>query len=321
VKDSLETKPRLLNHFIILLVSFILFWPTLGHGVIEVGNIDNINAGSWTGQSLVIGDDNICVRFDRGCDRGRGCRARRNYSLVAMGVGVGGSFVVSKGAEEIPFRLYYNDGAGVAGRVEILPGQAIMSLQNAQAGQCGPADNGNFSVEFDVVDLYHLSAGDYAATVEFVLGRNNGRGETLTSEIDVLINIADVVQLTGLDDVGLTPAGAYLQGGDDFCVYRNGSAGYRVAVSSGNGGAQGAFILRAGTEQVSYEVFYDHVVAAGSNGVLLAEGVPSGGFTGSGVYSAGCMTENASIYIRARADLFQRFGSYSDTLTIEIIPE
>lgn len=317
-----RTRANGLAFIAVILAVYSILYSALAYSTIEVGNINTVDAGTWSGQILMAGNDDVCVRSDRRCDAGgNNCRVRRNYTVMVQGAGAGGSFVVNLGAEEIPFRLYYNDAVGVAGRVELLPGEEITSQKGAQANGCGPADNGNFSVEFDIGDLYNVSAGDYSGNLDFVIGKNNGRGETFEGQIDVALRLASVVQITGVDNLGLVVGGDYLQGGDDFCVYRNGGAVYGVNVSSSNSAAAGVFTLSTGADTVNYEVFYDDVVGSGSGGVSLTEGVQSGGFSGSGSFSAGCLSQNASIYVRAPAQLFQRFGNYSDTLTIEIIPE
>ena len=315
------TRANCLTSIAAILAVYSIFYSALAYPTIEVGNINTVDAGTWSGQILMVGDDDICVRSERQCNSGNNYRARKNYSVMVQGEGTGGNFVVNLGAEEIPFRLYYNDAVGVAGRVELFPGVVITSQKDAQVNSCGPADNGNFSVEFDIGDLYNVSAGDYLGSLDFVIGKNNGRGETFEGQIDVALRLASVVQISGVDNLGLVVGGDYLQGGDDFCVYRNGGANYRVNVSSSNSAAAGVFTLSTGADTVNYEVFYDDVVGAGSAGVSLTEGLQSGGFVGSGSFSAGCISQNASIYVRAPAQLFQRSGSYSDTLTIEIIPE
>lgn len=315
-------KTRVVRCLFSLLITSVVFCSPLTYATIEVGNINNIDAGTWSGQLLMTGNDAVCVRSDRKCDQsGQNCRPRKNYTLTVQGEGAGGSFIIRLAGEEIPFRLYYNDDAGTTGRVELLPGVELASQKGAQANVCGPADNGNFSIEIDVADLYNLSAGGYVGTLDFVVGKNNGRGETFAGQINVALRLASVVQITGVDDLGLVPGGDYFLAGDDFCVYRNGSAGYGVNVNSSNSVAAGLFTLSSGADTVNYEVFYDDVVGAGSAGVLLTEGIQQGGFGGTGSYSAGCVSQNASLFVRAPAEEFLRFGSYSDTLTIEIIPE
>lgn len=286
---------------------------------VEVGNINNIDLGTWSGQSLMEGNDDVCVRSDWCLDFGFfSICFPVNYSVTATGQGSGGAFVASNGSDEIPFRAYYNDTAGITDRVELLAGVELTNQTGARAYNCG-ADNANFSIDMDFNDLVDVSAGIYQGIVDFTL--TNQVGNTTTGQLLIDIVVADMVQISGTDDVVLAAGGIYMQGGDDFCVYRNGGAGYAINVSSANSSGPGQFTLSTGSDDVDYEVFYDDSVGAGSGASALTEGVQSNGFVGAGGYSAGCIAQNASIYIRARGDYFQRSGNYSDTLTIEIIPE
>lgn len=306
---------------IILSISwaFFIFYSCFAHSEMEVGNLNNIDAGIWSGQTLMSGNDDVCVRADFCIDLGffKFCFPI-NYGVTLQGQGAGGAFVLSNGSEDIPLRVYFNDVAGITDRVELSPGVAITNQAGAQRDSCG-ADNGNFSVEIDMSDLLNVSAGNYQGIFDFEF--ENVAGDLFNGQFIVDITLADMVQITGVDDLGLTPSNIYIQGGDDFCVYRNGGASYAVNVSSSNSASAGIFTMSTGSDTVNYQVYYDDSVGAGSSGVLLTEGNQTGGFNGSGTYSPGCISQNASIYVRAQADLFQRFGNYSDVLTIEIVPE
>jgi len=284
----------------------------------QVGNANDIDLGGWSGQTLIAGNDNVCVRSDF-CLFGNFCFGPIEYAVTVLGQGASGTFVLSNGIDEIPMRVYFNNASGTTDRVELFPGVALTDQTGAQTRGCS-ADNGNYSVELDRADLLNASAGNYRGVIDYEF--ENDIREVTTGQWVVDVNLADLVQIIGLDDLGLSSGeGAYLKGGDDFCVYRNGGVDYSVNVRSGNGGAAGVFILNSGADAVNYEVFYDDQMGADSNARQLSEGNTSGGFTGSGTYSAGCTSQNASIFVRVRADLLMRFGSYSDVLTIEVVPE
>lgn len=146
-------------------------------------------------------------------------------------------------------------------------------------------------------------------------------GATSTGDLDVRVDIADRVQISGLNDIDF---GAYagagdLDGSDAFCVYRNGTGSYNVTISSA-GADGGNFRLSNGTSFIAYSVrFNDDADITGGSDV-------SSGDTLAGTGSATSVTcggaSNASLGVSIAANALQAApsGIYTDTITLLVEP-
>lgn len=146
-------------------------------------------------------------------------------------------------------------------------------------------------------------------------------GATSTGDLDVSVEIADRVQISGLNDIDF---GAYagsgdLNGGDAFCVYRNGTGAYSVTITSAEA-AGGSFRLSNGTDFIPYSVsFNDDADIAGGSAVSAGDTLNGAGHASS-VSCGG--SSNASIGVSIAASALQAApsGVYTDTITLLVEP-
>ncbi len=146
-------------------------------------------------------------------------------------------------------------------------------------------------------------------------------GATSTGSLDVRVEIADRVQISGLDDIDLgTYSGSGdLDGSDAFCVYRNGTGGYEVTISSPQAD-DGAFRLRSGDEFIAYSVtFNDEAEITGGSAVNSGDKLAGTGSATSVTCGNG---SNASLGVSIAAVALQAAptGVYTDTITLLVEP-
>jgi len=146
-------------------------------------------------------------------------------------------------------------------------------------------------------------------------------GATSTGDLDVSVDIADRVQISGLDDIDF---GAYagfgdLDSNDAFCVYRNGTGAYNVTISSAEADG-GTFRLSNGSDFIAYSVsFNDDADITGGTDV-------GSGDTLAGNGSATSLTcggaSNASLGVSIPENVLQAAasGAYTDTITLLVEP-
>lgn len=141
-------------------------------------------------------------------------------------------------------------------------------------------------------------------------------GETSTGKLDVLVDIADRVQISGLNDIDL---GTYtgtgdLVGDDSFCVYRNGTGAYKVTVSSENADG-GTFRVSNGTDHIAYSVKYNDTENLTSGQELSATGHATSVTCGG--------SDNATLEVRMLEAALQAAptGDFSDTITLYVQAE
>lgn len=147
-------------------------------------------------------------------------------------------------------------------------------------------------------------------------------GATSTGSLDVKVDVADRVQISGLNDIDF---GAYagtgaLNGNDAFCVYRNGTGAYSVSIDSPQADV-GSFRLSNGSDFITYSVtFNDAADITGGSAVSSGDSL-----TGSG--SATSLTcggaSNASLGVSIAENDLQAAasGNYTDTITLVVAPQ
>lgn len=147
-------------------------------------------------------------------------------------------------------------------------------------------------------------------------------GATSTGDLDVIVSVADRVQISGLNDIDF---GAYagtggLDGNDAFCVYRNGTGAYSVSIDSPQADG-GNFRLSDGSNFIAYSVtFNDDADIAG--GSAVSSGDPLTG-TGSATSLTCGGASNASLGVSIAENDLQAAasGNYTDTLTLVVSPQ
>jgi len=279
---------------------------------VSVSNVDLIDLGVYTGSPVFSANDDICVSRAAGTCGG-GCP----YTARSQG----GAYTATNGIDVVPFQVFYNDQTGIAGNQELL----FNTDMTGQSGLFSPTCTGvnaNYQIVFVSADLNSLSPGVYTGTFRYVFGLDNVKSRKARGPVDVSMTISDLVQITGLNDIPLALSGLLYQGGDDFCVYRNGAGGnYSITASSANSAGPGLFTLSSGPNNTNYNVYFADSPGASAASTALTDSALSGGFIGTNVYNAACAAVNASVYIEAAAANFIFGGTYGDTLTLTIMPE
>jgi len=151
---------------------------------------------------------------------------------------------------------------------------------------------------------------------------NGSLGATSSGSLDVSVEVADRVQISGLDDIDF---GAYggtgsLDGNDAFCVYRNGTGAYDVTINSAQADS-GDFRLSDGSNFITYSVtFNDDAAITGGTDVSSGDSLAGNG-------SANSLTcggaNNASLGVSIAEDALQAAasGDYTDTITLVVAPQ
>ncbi|MCC5888714.1 MAG: spore coat protein U domain-containing protein [Gammaproteobacteria bacterium] len=146
-------------------------------------------------------------------------------------------------------------------------------------------------------------------------------GATSTGDLTVSVDIANRVQISGLNDIdfGTYAGSGDLERSDDFCVYRNGTGSYNVTISSSQAEG-GSFRLVNGPNAIPYSVrFNDAADITGGSDV-------SSGDTLAGTGSATSLTcggsSNASLGVSIAASALQAApsGFYTDVITLLVEP-
>ncbi len=140
-------------------------------------------------------------------------------------------------------------------------------------------------------------------------------GGTSTGSLDVLVEIADRVQISGLDDIdlGLYSGTGPLTGDDAFCIYRNGTGLYEVEITSENEDG-GAFRMVSGTNFINYSVTF--------NTASVSSGDEVSGTGDATSLTCGGSTNTTLAVTVAEAELQSAVsGNYADTITMVVSPE
>jgi hypothetical protein len=160
-----------------------------------------------------------------------------------------------------------------------------------------------------------ISTSAFAAT-------DGSMGSTSEGRIDLDLEVLDSVEITGLADVDFGQYGGTdigdINGGDSYCVYRNGADGYTITPTSTNG----SFALTGATgDSINYSV----KLAGAATGADLASAVSynsaSSTFSGSSARDCGG-SDNASVDVSIAEDDIRTAstGTYADTLILLVSP-
>lgn len=152
-------------------------------------------------------------------------------------------------------------------------------------------------------------------------------GPTSVGTVDITLTLADVVRISGLDDIIFPSYGGTgnLLDFDDLCIYSNTAGGAYNVTAVGSGGG-GAFTVSDGVNTVPYNAGWNDVAGTYTGIALLTSGVVLTGQTGADTTSTDCsggsnLTARLGIQF-LEADLQAAVVSaYSGTLTLTIAPE
>ena len=284
---------------------------------------NNIDFNNWTGLGNATINVDFCVTSVLGNIQQSTTTAPYEIKLRTRG---------GNASASIPFQLEPSSGAGqaipmtvtysdlIANSSEQL-GVNIYTAQDKTGAiiQCPSGLNARLRFTINQADLVSSAAGSYRSLLRITARGGESGTEIATRNISLNINIDDIVQLQGLDDLLLGNYGGSgrVSARESFCVYRNGSDTYQVT-ARGNGDG-GAFTLLNNDDEIPYSLEWDDssvVTPMSANNNLTQRQNASVNICSSG-------TSNASINITLQeSDLTASpAGNYRGTLTLIIAPE
>ena len=165
-------------------------------------------------------------------------------------------------------------------------------------------------------------------TLSFVpaisLADDGSLGASSTGEFEISVEVPALVQVSNLEDLNFgtfvpDEKGALILD-DNFCIYRNSSAGlYSITANSPEGG----FNLKNGSESVPYEVFFNNETGTTSN-TQLSYNTQLASQTGANSTSPDCSTGgfSANIQIRIPTTNLKQVpaGNYQGNLILNVEP-
>ena len=83
-------------------------------------DLEDFSLGNWSGSGELRDNDDLCI----------GTTGTAEYIIRADGQGAGNNFVLSNGASEIAYRVFWNDTDGTAGNFELSAGVQSTNLTN-----------------------------------------------------------------------------------------------------------------------------------------------------------------------------------------------
>ena len=147
-------------------------------------------------------------------------------------------------------------------------------------------------------------------------------GSTSEGRIDLDLEVLDSVQISALNDVDFGQYGGAdtgdINGGDAYCVFRNGGDGYTITPTSTNG----SFALTGGTgDSINYTVRLAGAATGAASAAAVSYNTASGTFSGNAATDCGG-ANNASIDVSiTEADVRAvSSGTYADTLILLVNP-
>jgi spore coat protein U-like protein len=158
------------------------------------------------------------------------------------------------------------------------------------------------------------------------LAATQGSLDATASEgtLGVSVEIEDRVQITGLNDIdfGVYGGTGPLSQSDGFCVYRNGTGLYDIALASATG-AGTDFEVTDGTNNAVYTVkFDDDADASDASDVDNGDSVTGAQGDGASQDCTGSGGVNASLQLTFSEAELQSMatGTYADTITLTVTP-
>ncbi|ROS01901.1 hypothetical protein EDC56_2350 [Sinobacterium caligoides] len=177
--------------------------------------------------------------------------------------------------------------------------------------------NVSLQVSFASDDLEFATAGSYVGRLVFKVKPAVGGPRHDKAEMRFTLEIPELVQVSGLEDMVLTGGGPTLSASDDFCVYVTRGSQFAITASS----LEGGFELLDGAASLPYQVYVDDSPAGGSSAASLAYEQRSPGWQGD--YSRGCANsggENMRLRVET-TPIAPKAGVYRGTLLLTVRPD
>ena len=126
--------------------------------LVLISSLDDIDLGTWDGQSAMSGTEPNCVWSTTG-----------GYSITGIGSGTDGAFTITNGSDELTYTAEWSDSSNKKSKK--------LKANRAQAGRITDADaqdcNGNttaiLDIEINKGRLNSSSAGLYSGTLTLIV--------------------------------------------------------------------------------------------------------------------------------------------------------
>mgnify|MGYP006434196375 FL=1 len=131
-----------------------------GPAFVIITDLDDLDFGTWTGAAELSDESKHCV-----------AASDEDFSIVATGSGVGGTFSVANGAAEIPYQVFYKEKEN-ADRVQLTAGTASYNFKGKKIKKKSPyCKNGKQVVEVRMqgADMAKVPAGAYSGTLSLMV--------------------------------------------------------------------------------------------------------------------------------------------------------
>lgn len=131
-------------------------------------DLRDFDFGNWSGSGELRDNDDVCV----------GTTGTAQYIIRADGQGPGNDFILANGANQLPYRVFWNDTIGTAGNFELSSGVQVANLTNPPntfvaigggAYICTGARDANVEIVVEEAALQAATAGTYTGVLTLTL--------------------------------------------------------------------------------------------------------------------------------------------------------
>jgi hypothetical protein len=179
----------------------------------------------------------------------------------------------------------------------------------------------------DITNILLIVAFSFSLSKASMSATQGAAGSTSTGTLDISIALADVVQISSLNDIIFPVWGG--TGGmiefDDLCIYSN-TAGGGYNVTATGSGSGSAFTVTDGSNTMAYNASWNDVSGTNTGMASLTTNVALTSQTGASTNSLDC-SSGASLTSRIIIEFIEAtlmgapVSVYSGTLTFNIAPE
>lgn len=130
--------------------------------LIKISGLADLNFGTYSGSGDLDLNENVVVA-------GNDSSASPTYRVTASGSGASSAFTVSNGTETLPYRVFFNDQAGIAGTTETAATTPLTNQGGIHTSLGTNTENANYRVLFAETALQNAAAGAYTGTLTLVV--------------------------------------------------------------------------------------------------------------------------------------------------------
>jgi len=131
-------------------------------------DLRDFSFGTWSGAGEFRDNDDLCI----------GTTGTAEYIIRADGQGAGNDFILTSGANEINYRVFWNDTIGTAGNFELTSGVQTTNMTNPPntfnwlgglSYECVGDRDANVEIVIDESELQSAQIGAYIGTLTLTM--------------------------------------------------------------------------------------------------------------------------------------------------------